>query len=53
VPKKLLVRAKVRSTNWSTRTKLPGGRSSRSEPHALSETMSVTPSRFIASMLAR
>ena len=31
-PKKLFWRAKVRSTNWSTSTKLPGARSSRSEP---------------------
>jgi NAD(P)-dependent dehydrogenase (short-subunit alcohol dehydrogenase family) len=33
VPKKLFSRAKVRSMNWSTMTKWPGGRSSRREPH--------------------
>jgi hypothetical protein len=33
MPKKLFSRAKVRSMNWSTMTKWPGGRSSRSEPH--------------------
>ncbi len=53
VPKKLLARAKVRSTNWSTRTKVPGASSSLSEPTALTERTSVTPARFSASMLAR
>ena len=34
-------------------TKVPGAMSSRSEPTALTETISVTPARFMASMLAR
>ena len=53
VPKKLFSRAKVRSMNWSTRTNVPGGNSSFSEPTADKETRSVTPARFIASMFAR
>src|SRR3546814_1278504 len=52
-PKNDFSRAKVRSMNWSTTTKVPGARSSRSEPTALSDTISVTPARFRASMLAR
>ena len=52
-PKKLLGRAKVRSMNWSTRTRCPGAYSSFREPTAEIETMSVTPARFIASMFAR
>jgi hypothetical protein len=52
-PKKLFSRAKVRSMNWSTMTKSPGGRSARSEPQALIETISVAPARFRASILAR
>src|SRR6476619_190510 len=52
-PKKLFSRAKVRSMNWSTTTKWPGGRSSRSEPQADNDRISVTPARFRASMLAR
>ena len=52
-PKKLFSRAKVRSMNWSTITNMPGTSSSRNEPQALTETMSVTPVRFMASILAR
>src|SRR5260370_91688 len=52
-PKKLFSRAKVRSTNWSMTTKSPGARSSRRLPTADNDTMSVTPTRFSASMLAR
>ena len=52
-PKKLFERAKVRSMNWSTTTKWPGASSSFSEPQAETETRSVTPARFKASMLAR
>jgi hypothetical protein len=48
-----LLRAKLRSMNWSTMTKWPGGRSSLSDPTAERERMSVQPARFIASMLAR
>ena len=39
--------------NWSITTKSPGARSSRRLPTADSETMSVTPQRFSASILAR
>ena len=39
--------------NWSTTTKCPGAISSRNEPTAETPTRSVTPSRFIASTLAR
>ena len=39
--------------NWSTSTKWPGGSSSFSEPQAETDTRSVTPARFSASMLAR
>ena len=46
-------RSTVRSMYWSTSTKVPGGSSSLSEPTALTETRSVTPSRFRTSMLAR
>ncbi len=53
VPKNDFSRAKVRSMNWSTMTKVPGGRSSRSDPQADSETRSVTPARFMTSILAR
>jgi hypothetical protein len=53
VSKKLFLRAKVRSMNWSTKTKLPGASSARSEPTAESDRISVTPERFRASMLAR
>src|SRR6185437_1328247 len=53
VPKKLLLRATVRSMNWSTSTKLPGGRSMLRLPTAESEIRSVTPERFSASILAR
>ena len=52
-PKKLFSRAKVRSMNWSTMTKCPGGSSSFSDPQAEIDTRSVTPARFSASMLAR
>ena len=52
-PKKLFSRAKVRSMNWSITTKSPGAKSSRRLPTADSETMSVTPQRFSASILAR
>ena len=47
-PKKLLARAKVRSMNWSTMQKVPGGRCSRNEPQADSDTRSVTPARLQA-----
>ena len=33
--------------NWSTMTNSPGAKSSRSEPTAETETMSVTPARFM------
>ncbi len=52
-PKKLFSRAKLRSMNWSTITKWPGGKSSRKLPTAESDSTSVTPDRFKASMLAR
>ncbi len=53
LPKKELSRLWVRSTNWSTSTKVPGGSSSLNEPQAESEIKSVTPARFKTSMLAR
>ena len=53
LPKNELSRLWVRSTNWSTSTKVPGGRSSLNEPQAESETRSVTPARFSTSILAR
>ena len=53
VPKKVLARAKVRSMNWSTTTKVPGARSSLSDPTADNAMTSVTPARFRTSMLAR
>ena len=46
LPKNELSRLWVRSTNWSTSTKVPGGKSSLNEPQADSETRSVTPTRF-------
>jgi hypothetical protein len=52
-PKKLPGRATVRSTNWSTTTKYPGGNSSRSDPTAEMATTSVQPAAFSAWMLAR
>ena len=53
VSKKDFSRAKLRSMNWSMMTKVPGERSSRSEPTAESEISSVQPIRFMASILAR
>src|ERR1700682_3959059 len=38
LPKNELSRLWVRSTNWSTSTKVPGGNSSLNEPQARSET---------------
>jgi hypothetical protein len=52
-PKKLFSRAKVRSTNWSTITNVPGGRSCLNDPTALSEITSVAPSCLSAWMFAR
>ena len=52
-PKNDFSRAKLRSMNWSQTTKLPGGRSSRRLPTADTESTSVQPARFSASMLAR
>src|SRR3546814_13116179 len=52
-PKKLFSRAKVRSINWSAITKRPGGISSRSDPTAEMERMSVHPARLSASIFAR
>jgi hypothetical protein len=49
-PKKLFSRAKVRSMNWSQMTKSPGASSSRKEPTAETDTMSVTPDRFNTSI---
>ena len=48
-----LSRVKVRSMNWSTSTNRPGVELALKEPQAESDTMSVTPARFSASMLAR
>jgi hypothetical protein len=53
VPKKLDTRPLVRSMNWSTIVKLPGGRASTSDPTDDTASTSVTPSRFSASILAR
>jgi hypothetical protein len=53
VPKKLVGRATVRSMNWSTTTKRPGGSSSRSDPTEEMASKSVAPSRLSASTLAR
>ena len=47
LPKKEEALPKVRSTNWSTITKRPGGSSGLSEPQAEIETRSVTPERFM------
>ena len=52
-PKNEVCRAKVRSMNWLTMTKSPGAISSRKDPQAETDTRSVTPSRFSASILAR
>jgi len=52
-PKKEEGRATVRSTYWRTRANEPGGMSSRSDPTAEIDRMSVQPARFSASMLAR
>jgi hypothetical protein len=52
-PKNDFSRANVRSMNWSTITRSPGRISSRKLPQADTATMSVTPSRLSASMLAR
>jgi hypothetical protein len=53
VPKKLLARATVRSMNWSTTTKVPGGRSARRPPTAEIDRTSVAPTAFKAATLAR
>ena len=53
LPKNDEVRPTVRSTNWSATTKVPGDSSSLNEPQAETETRSVTPTCFSASMLAR
>jgi hypothetical protein len=53
LPKNELSRLWVRSINWSTSTKVPGGNSSLNEPQADNEIRSVTPARFSTSMLAR
>src|SRR3546814_12096830 len=52
-PKQLFSRAKVRSINWSAITKRPGGISSRSDPTAEMERMSVHPARLSAYIFAR
>ena len=53
LPKNDEARPAVRSTNWSATTKVPGGSSSLNEPQADTDTRSVTPTCFSASMLAR
>ena len=50
--KKVLFLAKVLSINCSTITNFPGGKSSFKEPTAETDTISVTPSCFNASILA-
>ena len=50
--KKSFISCKVRSINWSTITNFPGGRSSFNDPTAETETISVTPSCFKASIFA-
>ena len=46
--KKVLLRLKVRSMNWSGKAMSPGGISSFILPTALTETMRSTPSFFMA-----
>ena len=52
-PKKVLIRPRVRSSNWSGMTISSGRYSSRKLPTALADTIQSTPSVLKPKMLAR